>query len=302
MQIDRLIKLTFLLMSREQMTGTQLAEYFGVSRRTIYRDIDTLSLAGIPIYSNKGNGGGIGIMREYRIEKTLLSEKEQKDILQGLQVLNAAQYPNVHEVLNKMKVIFNNPVMPDWIDVDFSQWGDNNRDDFHTIERAILDKHVITFDYVNSDLRKSQRVVEPLRLVFKAQTWYIQGFCRYKQEIRTFRISRVKNLSVTDEQFGRNIPKKLSIEPEYAKSYELVLFKLKFRKEIAHKVFDEFDEKYIEHQDDGSFLVTIYYPINEWMVGHILSFGNFVEIIEPEEGKRLIKERAKLIYNIYDEQ
>ncbi len=281
------------------MTGSQLAEYFGVSRRTIYRDIDTLSIAGIPIYSNKGNGGGIGISKEYRIDKTLLSEKEQKDILQGLQVLKAVQYPNVHGALNKMKVIFNKPMMPDWIDVDFSQWGYSNRNDFHTIERAILDKRVITFDYVNSDLKKTQRIIEPLQLVFKFQTWYIQGFCRHKHDNRTFRMSRVKNLLVTDEQFKRTIQKKLSIEPDYEKSYDLVLFKLKFHKEIAHKVFDEFDERYIEHQEDGFFLVTIYYPINEWMVGHILSFGNFVEIIEPSKAKILIKERAKLIYDIY---
>ncbi len=299
MQIDRLIQLTFLLMSRDQMTGAQLAEYFGVSRRTIYRDIDTLSVAGIPIYSNKGNGGGIGIIKEYRIDKTLLSEKEQKDILQGLQVLKAVQFPNVNEVLNKMKVIFKNPMTPDWIDVDFSRWGDCNRADFHLTQRAILDKRVITFDYVNSNLKKSQRTVEPLRLVFKAQSWYIQGFCTYKQEIRTFRMSRVKNLLMKDDRFERTVPKDLSIEPDYEKSYDLVLFKLKFRKEIAHKVFDEFDEKYIENQEDGSFLVTIYYPINEWMVGHILSFGNFVEIMEPCEARKLIKDRAKLIFDIY---
>ncbi len=58
----------------------------------------------------------------------------------------------------------------------------------------------------------------------------------------------------------------------------------------------------IVSQVNGSFLVTIYYPINEWMVGHILSFGNFIEIVEPNEAKKLIKERARLIFNIYDEK
>ena len=300
MQIDRLIQLTFLLMSREQMTATQLADYFGVSRRTIYRDIDALSIAGVPIYSNKGNGGGIGILKEYKIDKTMLSDKEQKEILHGLQVLKAAHYPDIHDVLNKMRVVFKNH-QADWIDVDFSLWGSeaDNRIKFSTIEHAIVDKYVISFDYFNSDLQKSHRIIEPLRLVFKSQTWYIQGFCRYKQEIRVFRMSRMKNLSVTEERFERDMQTNVTIEPDYEKSYDLVLFKLKFVTEIAHRIYDEFEEKYVERLNDGAFLVSIYYPLNEWMVSHILSFGNFVEVLEPAEARILIKERAKLVYEIY---
>ena len=85
MKENRYFQMIYLLLDKGQMTAPELADYFEVSFRTIYRDIDILSSAGIPIYATQGKGGGIAIQDSYVLKKSLLSEQEQKQILMALQ-------------------------------------------------------------------------------------------------------------------------------------------------------------------------------------------------------------------------
>lgn len=108
MQIERLVQMVFYIAGREHITAKELAAHFRVSTRTIYRDLNTLSLAGIPIMSAKGTGGGIFLLDGYTIEKPLLSREEQQNILQGLQILQASNYPNAEITLSKIGAVFRN--------------------------------------------------------------------------------------------------------------------------------------------------------------------------------------------------
>ena len=85
MQINRLFEIVYILLERKTITAKELAERFEVSTRTIYRDIEILSQAKIPVYANKGNGGGIGLLEDYVLDKSVLSEEEQNQILFALQ-------------------------------------------------------------------------------------------------------------------------------------------------------------------------------------------------------------------------
>ncbi|KIE46050.1 deoR-like helix-turn-helix domain protein [Clostridium argentinense CDC 2741] len=301
MQIDRLLEIVLILLNREHITAKELAERFHVSTRTIYRDIDTLSLAGIPIYSLKGNGGGIGLLKNYTIDKSLLSEKEQKDIIFALQSINALKFPDVDGVLNKISALFKNVSNTNWIEVDFAYWGSHLKEKtkFTYLKEAILTKTVISFEYVSSYGEKTNRNIEPLRLVFKGHSWYVQGYCRNKQDFRTFRISRMKNIQLCNETFTREIPNDLQIESHNSKQNQMVSLKLKFASEIAYRVYDDFEEDQIEYGDDNTFIVTIDYPFDEWVIGYILSFGSFVEVLEPDFVKDIIKKRARNIIEIY---
>lgn len=301
MQIDRLLEIVLILLNKEQVTAKELAERFHVSTRTIYRDIDTLSLAGIPIYSLKGNGGGIGLLKNYTIDKSLLSEKEQKDIIFALQSINALKFPDVDSVLNKISALFKNVSNTNWIEVDFSYWGSNPKEKtkFTYLKEAILAKIVISFEYVSSYGEKTNRNIEPLRLVFKGHSWYVQGYCRNKQDFRTFRISRIKNIQLCDETFTREIPNDLQIESHNPNQNQMVSLKLKFASEMTYRVYDDFEEDQIQYGDDNTFTVTIDYPFDEWVIGYILSFGSFVEVLEPDFIKEIIKKRAQNIMEIY---
>lgn len=302
MKINRLIEITVLLLNRESITAKELAERFQVSTRTIYRDIEVLSASGIPVYMSKGNGGGISLLDEYSINKTILSNKDKESLVIALNTLHATRYPEVNLVLEKMGAIFNNEFMEDWIHVDFSRWGSNpnEEDRFLKIRMAILKRKVINFQYINSLADKSIRSVEPMKLIFKGQAWYLYGYCRLKQEFRTFRISRIKRLSVTEENFERR-----EIKNTYNYKYKEIIknvtkFKLRFKGQALYRIFDDFDENMIFDNHDGTYDVNVSFQEDEWVYGYILSFGNYVEVIEPVHVRDIIINKMKEAINQYE--
>lgn len=301
MQIERLVQMVFYIVNHEQATAKKLANYFNVSTRTIYRDINILTIAGIPIVSAKGTGGGISLIDGYTINKSLLSKEDQQSIYQGLQMLQAAKYPNAEAALNKVGAIFRNVLEPKWLEVDFSYWGSDEKQkiSISELQYAIINKHTIQFDYFNSELGQSKRVIEPLRLAFKSHAWYIVGYCRNKLDIRIFRMSRMRQVQVMTEIFERELPQDFILTGEYKESDNIPVFKLKFNPKIAVRLYDEFQENQISVCEDGSYTVTIQYPLSNWTFNRLLSYGKYVEIMEPEIARTMLKKRALEIVEIY---
>ncbi len=302
MQIERLFQMVFYIISHEHVTAKDLANYFNVSTRTIYRDINTLSIAGVPIISTKGSGGGISLIDGYTIDKSMFSKEEQQNIYQGLQILQATDYPNSDNVLNKIDTIFGKNSKSKWIDVDFSYWGsyENQKVNISELQYSIVNKHKIKFSYYNTELKKSVRVVEPLQLLFKSRTWYIVGFCTSREEIRIFRLSRMKEIEILSEKFFRELPADFTLETTMADNCDHPIFKLKFSPEIAYRLFDDFQESQISKCDDGSFIVTFQLELSQWTFNYLLSFGKYVEILEPKIARKMLKEKALEIVKKYN--
>jgi len=110
MQINRLLEIVYILLNQKNTTAKQLAERFSVSQRTIYRDIDALSLAGIPVYTEKGKGGGISLLPEFVLSKSILSDKEQNEILSSLQGLTNMGTVDSDHALQKLSAVFSKSV------------------------------------------------------------------------------------------------------------------------------------------------------------------------------------------------
>lgn len=100
--------MVFYIINHGHVTARELSDYFNVSTRTIYRDINILTIAGIPVLSAKGTGGGISLIEGYTIDRSLLSKEEQQSVFQGLQILQAAKYPNAEMALSKISAVFRN--------------------------------------------------------------------------------------------------------------------------------------------------------------------------------------------------
>lgn len=190
----------------------------------------------------------------------------------------------------------------DWVYIDFSPWGSNSNEynKFIDIKRAILECKAIIFDYVNSDGKKSRRSIEPMRLIFKGQAWYLWGFCRTRQDYRTFRISRIKNVDVTNNLFERKIACFIRDVECNENPKIMVTLKLKFYPEALYRLYDDFDYDTIIKNDDGSYSVTVIFPEDEWVYGYIMSFGCYVEVLEPEHIRNIIEDRAKRLLKFYD--
>lgn len=294
MQINRLFEMVYILLGKKTITAKQLAERFEVSMRTIYRDINTLSSAGIPIYTNKGKGGGISLIDDFVLNKSILSEQEQNEILMSLQGLHAVQVPDIESVLAKLRGFFNKQGV-NWIDVDFSPWGstDSEREKFNLLKTAILNASIVSFDYFSTTGEKSERTVEPLKLVFKGRGWYLYSFCRVKDDFRIFKIIRIKSLSCLEETFIRNIPNIVWDKPEQSCSDELITLILKIDARMAYRLYDEFDPEYIVKNTDGNFTVTAIFPESEWVYGYVLSYGNYAEVLEPKHIREIIRKKIE---------
>ena len=301
MQIDRLIQIVFLLLRHENITAKQLAEELCVSTRTIYRDINILSVAGIPITSQKGFGGGLSLLQGFSLDKSYFTQEEQNNIVQALQILKSSNYPDADKSLNKVAGLFSHNLQSEWLEIDFSYWGspEKERNNITALERAIINKYVITFTYFNAELTVTHQTVEPLKLVFKSHSWYLVAYSENKKDIRTFKMSRIRELQITNQLFDRELPKDFSITPVYKEEYNTPVFVLHFSEKIAYKVYDEFQEKYIKKLDDGTLEVTFKYQLSDWTFLYLLSFGEYVEIIEPVEARNILKEKAKKIFSMY---
>lgn len=300
MQINRLFGIVYILLNKNQVTAQELAHRFEVSTRTIYRDIDALCEAGIPIYTNKGKGGGISLLEDFVLNKSILSESERQEILIALQGLNATPLWESREVLSKLSALFGEDEV-DWVEVDFGGWSDTQKEKFETIKRSIIEKRIIIFDYYNAKMEKLSRVVEPLQLVFKDRAWYLKGYCKVKEGIRTFKITRIKNLEVLEEYFTRCLTKEDKEGTLLTPLRKNIDIKLWIHASQAYRVYDEFEEEQIiEYKKDG-FIVQVSYPEDEWVYGYLLSYGPYLQVIEPIQLRNKMVEKLNMTINRYRE-
>ncbi len=297
MQITRLFHILYILLNQKTITAKELAEQFEVSVRTIYRDIDILCQSGIPIYTSKGKGGGIGILSNFVLNKSLLLKEEQEEIISALQGLNATRYADDKGLIMKLSQIFGTS-QTNWIEVDYSDWGDGNKAIFLTAKEAILQKKVLEFDYYNRNSEKLSRSIEPLQLWFKNKTWYLWGYCRVKSDYRLFKLNRIKNMKITRETFTRTIPANIENLAKGFITDNAVKITLKIDHSMAYRVYDEFDPESIT-EEEGNFLVEYSCPEDEWLYGYILSFGKSAEVIEPPHIREIIKNYMTEVLNKY---
>ncbi|MGO4548189.1 helix-turn-helix transcriptional regulator [Paenibacillus sp. 2TAB23] len=282
MSISRHFEIVYLLLHKKNVTAAELAEYFEVSTRTIYRDVDTLSAAGIPIYSSRGKGGGISLVDGYVLNTSLLSEQEQEHILMSIQSLTAVQIPDLYGVLGKLSRLFKKETKS-WIEVDFSPWGseEGQRELFSRFREAITSNRIIVFRYYNSSGQQSERRIEPTELLFKNKAWYVTGHCLHSDAYRVFKISRMKDIVTTDQSFEPREPVPFS-EAEESMGANLVSVTLRISAEGAYRVYDEFAESMITHNADGSFIIKGDFPAGNWLESYLLSFGKLLEEVGPE--------------------
>ena len=300
MSDSRLFKILYYLLKNGTTPVKELAEIFEVSTRTIHRDIDSLSSAGIPICTSRGRHGGVYIMNNFILDKSVFSAEEKDQILTAINDFSFILDEDANNLLNKLSVIFNTNAR-NWIEVDLSNWRYNkpSQDIFNSIKFAILDKKIISFEYFNKG-ESTYRKIEPIKLLFKSYNWYIYGFCLFRNDYRLFKLSRINNLEVLDDTFER-CDETSSIVDNAFYNQNLVPVKLMFDKSVSYRVFDEFDKSEIEI-DDEFLIVNTNLPSNDYLFSYLLSFGPNIELLEPydlrEEFKKVIKEISRKYFTL----
>ncbi len=293
MQESRLFKIIYYLLNKGCATAPELADKFEVSVRTIYRDVDALSEAGIPIYCEPGRGGGSRVMEAFVLSKAVLSENEKQEILSALQSLNAVSPRQEQSTLQKLSALFQVP-LENWYEVDFSRWGEKTQDNekFELLKTAIVRHKCVQILYVNSYESESQRIVYPLKLLYKSKSWYLKAYCTKREDFRLFKLNRILQWKLLQEEFTPvPYPEPTAVLPQQLES-----IMLRFPREMAYRVYDEFDPGQIHKTEKGELIVSAQMPPDAWVTGYLLSFGPQVEVLEPACLREVLAEQAMKIY------
>ena len=311
MKIDRLLGMIMYLLNRKVVSATTLAEEFNVSVRTIQRDINSLTMAGIPIISFHGSSGGYSIMDNFKLDKQIMDIDDYLYIIKALKSLSSAYENNkIRKALEKVLAIVPEQNREGFkelnskLSVDLSVLKENHilEESISLIEDAIDQKRVIRFSYTNSKYQKSMRTTEPISIMYKWYTWYIIAYCYKAEDYRLFRVSRIRDLKVLNENFANEHSDTDSIIRKCFNTdkRKYMNIKLLCKPEIRVSVEDYFANGNIIEKEDGQFILEISLPENEqhWL-GKILSYGKKVKVIEPIRLKKIILKTVAEIEELY---
>lgn len=303
MKIDRLVSIIMVLLDKRRIGAQELADMFEVSPRTIYRDIDAINMAGIPVRSIPGLGGGFEVMPEYKMDKKVFSADDLSALLMGLsslsnmirgdELIHAAAKVRSFIPADRVKDI---ELKVDQICIDLRPWiGNGNIQPYlEMIRTALQDNRLLTFVYVAYHGNKTARAVEPYQLVLKGSHWYLQGYCRERNDFRLFRLSRMSNLQIQEEVFTPRDYQKPQLE--FDDIWETMQTKIKIRihKSILDRVLDFCPYEKFLPDGEEHYLVDFPFIENEYYYDMLLSFGNKCECLEP------LRVRAEIMRRIHE--
>lgn len=301
MKIDRLIGILSILLQKDKVTSSELAEKFEVSRRTILRDIETINMAGIPIVSEQGQGGGISIMSGYRIDRTLLSSDDMQAILAGLKSLDSVSGTNRYrQLMDKLSAEESASVTADGhIIIDLSNWDSTAvSDKIELIKKAMENRELIAFTYY-SPTGETERRIEPYHLVYQWSSWYVWGWCTEREDWRMFKLTRMTALRCTGETCPlREVPEYTCDKLRHTKGD--IEATVRFDASVKWRIIDEFGPDFPKYDENGDLLMTFTWSDVPALYRYLLTFGDDAEIISPPEYRDGFKDMLKKISARYE--
>ena len=316
--LNRLLSIIYILMSKETVTAKELAERFEVSVRTIYRDVENLSMAGIPVYAKKGKNGGISLMSQFVLNKMLVTKEEQNQILTALTGFQETGAFKEKEITLKLADFFETESL-NWVSIDFSDWSGRRQEMFETIKEAILSHRVLSFDYYGQNGAMNRRMAEPVQLFFKEYTWYLSAYCLERQAMRLFKLLRMKRVAMEEDTFPPQKHKEALHKEEFCKEKDgegcketgqdslqkdVSLTKCTFLidQSEAYRIYDHFEEEEITVLEHGDFLVQACFLVDEWVYGLIFSFGISIKVLGPDDVKEEVIRRLNQMRLRYEQE
>ena len=309
MKVDRLISIIMILLDKKRIGAQELAELFEVSPRTIYRDIDTINMAGIPVRSISGVGGGFEIMQNYKIDRKVFSTADLSAILMGLSSLsNMIRGDELINALAKVKSFIPADRVKDielkanQIVVDLSPWmGNRNIQPYlEIIKTALQESKLLSFEYADRYGNKTVRTAEPYQLVLKSSHWYWQGYCHKRNDFRLFRLSRTSNLQIQEEFFTPRDYQKPQLDFTDILATMQTKIKIRIHKSVMDRVLYFCTYEHFSPDGDEHFIVSIPFIENEYHYNILFSFGDKCECLEPLHIRTEMKRRIHDIATIYE--
>ena len=309
MKIDRLVSIIVILLDKQRIGARELADTFEVSPRTIYRDIDTINMAGIPVCSAPGVGGGFEIMQKYKIDKKVFSTADLSAILMGLSNLSMMiRGDELVNALAKVKSFIpadrakDIEVKANQICIDLSPWiGNRNIQAYlEIIKTSLLESKLLSFEYTDRYGNKTVRIAEPYQLVLKDSHWYWQGYCFKRNDFRLFKISRISNLQMLQESFTPRDYQKPTLDFADIMATMQNTIKIRIHKSVMDRVLDFCPYEHFSPDGNEHYIVSFPFIENEYYYNILFSFGDKCECLEPLHIRAEMKRRIHDIAALYE--
>lgn len=301
MKSERQLTILSILLQKQSITVSELAKKLEVSKRTIQRDIDALSLSGIPIVTRQGLGGGISILDSFKLNKTLLTDNEMAAILSGLRSLDSVSQGNSNRYLMEKLREGSSSVVTgsEYMLIDLSSWfHDSITQKINTLKDAISNRKVVSFRYI-SPTSDELRKVEPYYLVFHWSNWYVWAYSIERSAMRLFKLNRIENVNILNEDYIDRKPDLPNlISQNFFNQGQKV--SVVFDSSVKWRVYENFGVENIFTLPDGRILFKGKYSDEDYFLSFMLTFTNKAEILEPLELRDKMAKLTNEIRGVYE--
>ena len=308
MKIDRLLSIIMVLIEQNKISASKLAEMFEVTPRTIYRDIETIQAAGVPIVTYTGTNGGIGILENYKIDKKFFTKEDMITIMTGLGSISSSVTNNgLNKVLTKLQSLIPEDhtqeikLKSGQVVIDLTTWSGNKKlqANLIKIKEALNQRRYLIFKYLDGNGKSTERKVEPYQLLWKEEKWYINSYCTMRNDFRLFKLSRISYLKVLDETFSL---REFDMEELRMNWSEKRILNIKLLADVSlkEKILERCEEENITYRGKNKMIVEFPFVDDDFGYELLLSFGNKCECLEPVEIREKLIEKIRNMLHIYN--
>jgi predicted DNA-binding transcriptional regulator YafY len=301
-----MINILFTLLSRKTVSARELAHRNNVSERSIYRYIDEMVIAGIPIDIRRGRDGGVYISDSFRLPSGFFTKEEYNATLSALQAMRGQLDDSaIDSAIEKLAASEREqalaPSLHGDIIVDSSAWGERQfTEKIHVLQGAIRRNEIVAIDYVSRTGEHTKRNIEPYVLIYKQNIWYVYAYCLKRESFRLFKIGRIRTMRLTEKFFEKqtidvaDIP--LNFRQEKVKTTTV-------RLEISPEVLPDAEEWLgvdCIRSVGENFCADIELPEDDGLIRKILSFGRGVKVLYPQSVQAAVQQAAREIASYYE--
>ena len=310
MKVDRLVSMIMILLEKRRVGAQELAEMFEVSPRTVYRDMEAINQAGIPVRSIPGVGGGFEIMPGYKVDRKAFSADDLSALLMGLNSLSGVMQGDAfRHALAKVRSLIPEEqaraieLKASQVCIDPRPWmgGGHIARHLDSIKEALQQSRLISFTYTDGHGNRTERTVEPVQLVLKSSHWYVHAFCRSRNGFRLFRLSRMSDLRMLDETFTPRDCPKPTLELEEILETLQTDIQLRIHASVLDRVLDFCPPERVTPDGAEYYLVDCPFIKRDYYYDMLLSLGDKCECLAPKRVRDELRRRIKRMARIYEE-
>lgn len=303
-----MINILFDLLSKRSVTARYLAQKYEVCTRSVYRYIECIEAAGVPLYTTRGRNGGFHIMDTFRLPATFMTAQEFDRVLNSLNaIFSGVPDKTLESAINKLKAT----VKPEYggfdiksgnLIIDGGPWGDTvgYKAKLQVIEKSLNETRELFIRYHDRNGTVSERTIEPHVIVFKQGIWYVYAYCHLRKDFRFFKTGRIEVATILNNKFERRDLSEQNLPMDFwhnsVKAERVVM-------EIDKGVVSDVEEWLgIENVKNtgGKFYAEVSLPFDDGLISKIMSYSSGIKVIAPETLKNKIKATALAVAGKYE--